>query len=99
VPDDYDVYRLWAITVAAEHWHVLPSVAARDLDDDPQQLALVCRTLSIYAQAKAAFDTATDDSQLEAWKSSELMTQVQANAFAFHKERTARRKKERATRG
>ena len=76
----------------ANSYHVLPSQAARDLDNDPEQLSLVCLTLLNYADAKRAFDQAKDKTRdLAAWKDSNLMPHVERNTFDLHKERLAAR--------
>jgi len=83
------------VTVAAGHWGVLPSVAARDLDDDPEQLALVCRALDLYSELKRTFDQADSEDELKRYADSELMAQVKENSFGLHRERVARWKAER----
>ena len=55
------VARNWTIATIAEHFHVLPSVVARDLDEDPDQLSLRCMELLTYAQVKRAYDDAKGD--------------------------------------
>lgn len=69
----------------------MPSVVARDLDRDPEQLALACLPLLRYAEAKAEFDHAKDDKDLERWKGSTIMDSVRKNTFELTKERRARR--------
>lgn len=81
------------IAVVADAFHQLPSVVARDLDDDPEQLSLVCLSLLQYAQAYRAYDTAKGDIEKTAWKDSEIMSQVIQNAFDLHRERIARRRR------
>lgn len=87
--------RLWLIAAVAKAFHVLPSVAARDLDEDPERLSLLCLPLINYAEAKAAFDGAEDDEALKGWAGSKSMEAVTRNTFELHKERVARRKAER----
>ena len=65
----------------------MPSVAARDLDRDPEQLSLTCIPLLRYAEAKAEFDAAKDDKSLERWKGSSLMASVRKNTFELAQER------------
>jgi len=55
------VSRNWTIANIADQFHVLPSVVARDLDEDPDQLSLRCMELLSYAQVKGAFDEAKGD--------------------------------------
>lgn len=76
--------RLWLVAVVAERFHVLPSVAARDLDEDPEHLSLLCMQLLRYAEAKNAFEAAEDKAALG---SSEMMSRVARNTFDLHKER------------
>jgi hypothetical protein len=72
---------------------VLPSVAARDLDEDPERLAITAMTLLAYSQAKAAYDAADgDDKKLEPWKDSNVMRRVKDNTFAAMKDRLDHRK-------
>lgn len=69
----------------------MPSVAARDLDRDPEQLSLACIPLLRYAEAKAEFDAAKDDKALERWKGSSLMAGVRKNTFELAQERRQKR--------
>lgn len=84
--------------MVAESWGVSPLQAARELDDDPEQLALVCIPLLRYAEAKRALDGAKteDDAALKAWKGSPLMEAVKQNTVGLHKERKRRAAAERA---
>jgi len=77
--------------LVAEAFHVLPSVVARDLDRDPEQLSLICIPLLRYAEAKADFDRAKDEKDLARWKGSKLMGSVKKNTFELRTERLARR--------
>ena len=61
---------------------MLPSVVARDLDEDPEQLSLVCYPLLQYAEAHAAYRRASAV-ELKAWRGSRLMDQVTENDFAL----------------
>jgi hypothetical protein len=84
---------MWIATRVAKEFNVLPSVAARDLDEDPERLSMTAVSLLAYSQAKAAWDAAEgDSSKLDAWKDSDLMAQVQKNAFDMTKERVDHRK-------
>lgn len=69
----------------------MPSVAARDLDRDPEQLSLICIPLLRYAEAKAEFDAAKDDKALERWKGSTVMEAVRRNTFELAQERRKKR--------
>ena len=72
---------------------MLPSVAARDLDDDPERLSLTALSLLAYSQAKSAYDAANgDDKKLEHWKDSDVMRRVSDNTFAGMKEQMDHRK-------
>lgn len=84
--------RLWTIAVAAEAWHVTPQQIARELDRDPEQLALVCIPLLRYAEAKRALDGAKNDKDpmLKAWEGSPLMESVKRNWAALATERKRR---------
>ncbi len=93
MPDDPDVRRLWTIAVVANSYHVLPSVVARDLDNDPEQLSLVCLTLLNYADAKRAFERGNEH-ELASWKDSPMMGHVEKNTFDLHQERLEQRKAE-----
>lgn len=76
------------IARVAETFHVLPSQAARALDDDAEQLDLVCLDLLTYAEIKGAFDRAgNDDKALEHLKDHPHMLAVRRNAFDLHSER------------
>jgi len=82
---------MWTVAVIADQFHVLPTIVARDLETDPEQLSKECQRLLSYAQAKRAFDAAEDSKDLEFWKGSKLMNAVEINTFALHKERIAKR--------
>lgn len=70
--------------MVADQFHQLPSVVARDLDDDPERLSLAVIPLLRYARAKAEFDAAKEDSDLDHWKGSKVMAAVRRNAFDIH---------------
>lgn len=70
---------------------MLPSVVARELDDDPEQLAVICPEISQYVKAKAAFDS-NDDAQEKAWEGSELMLLVRKHTKEWLARRAARRR-------
>lgn len=84
---------MWLAARIAKEFGVLPSVAARDLDDDPERLSLTAMSLLAYSQAKSAYDAADGDSKkLEPWKDSNTMRRVKDNTFAAMKERLDHRK-------
>ena len=87
----WDVRRLWIIAVIAKAFHILPSVVARDLDNDPEQLSLACLPLLNYANRKDIFDQAVrrgnDDKTLDAYVDDEIMSRVKRNTMDLHKER------------
>lgn len=77
----------------AKEFGVLPSVVARDLDNDPEQLSVVAMQFLSYARAKAEYDAADgDQKKLEHWKDSELMDTVRNNTFKAMKARMDHRK-------
>ena len=76
----------------AEHFHVLPSAAARALDEDPEQLDLVCLELLTYASVKGQFDAAgTDDDAIKHLKDHPHMLTVRRNTFVLHVDRVIAR--------
>ena len=92
MPEDPDVVRLWAITLVCDHYGVLPSAAARELDEDPDMTALTCRSMSLYARARAAYEAAPSEETLKSWGDSEIMRQVVDNALDLERERRKRRR-------
>lgn len=80
--------RLMTLARVAETFHVLPSQAARALDEDAEQLDLLCLDLLSYASIKEAFDRAgNDDKSLENIKDHPHMLAVRRNSFDLFKER------------
>jgi hypothetical protein len=63
------------IANVSEFYHVLPSEVARELGNDPEQLAMICPELTTYARAKAAAES-TDDAQGKAWEGHPMMLMV-----------------------
>lgn len=92
-PDDPDVRRIWTIAIVAKEFGVLPSVVARDLDNDAEQLSLLCIEALRYSEAKRAFDSAEDEESLKSWKGSAVMAAVDRNAFDLRKEAIEARKR------
>ena len=85
---------MWIATRIGKEFNVLPSVAAKDLDEDPERLSMTAVSLLAYSQAKSAYDAAEGDSKkLEAWRDSETMAEVRDNTFAFMKNRMDHRTK------
>lgn len=92
-PEDYDVVRLWVIARVAKEFGALPSVVARDLDEDPEQLSLLAVQVLGYGSAKAEYDAAQGDAQkLKHWKNSDLMDTVRDNTFKAMKARLDHRR-------
>lgn len=86
--------RQFTVARVAETFHVLPSQVARALDDDAEQLDLVCLGLLGYANVKAQFDQAgSDDKSIEHLKDHPYMLSVRRNAFDLHLERVKRLKR------
>jgi hypothetical protein len=79
------------VAVVAKEFGLLPSLVARDLDEDPEHYSLLCLEALRYSEAKKAFETAKDEESLKPWKGTFVMSQVNRNAFDLHKERVARR--------
>lgn len=67
------------MALVAESWGVLPSVAARDLDADPEQLSLVCIPLLEYARAYRALQNGRDDKALDPWKGTSVLKHLKRN--------------------
>jgi hypothetical protein len=78
----------WVISRVCEEFHCLPSQAVRELEQDPDRLALNILSLRDYARAKRVYDSTTDSSKLP---ESPVMSEVMVNDFALHRERLARR--------
>lgn len=86
--------RQWTVALIAKEFHQLPSVVAKDLDEDPERLSAICLQLLKYREAKAVFDRAGNDSksdEMKAWASSKMMKAVINNAFDLEKERRAKK--------
>jgi hypothetical protein len=77
----------------AKTFHILPSIVAADLDNDPERLSMKCLAIINYAAAKSAYDIHEGDpKQLRHW--GDIMDTVQANTFAYHKFIREKRDKE-----
>jgi len=82
------VPRLWTAAVVANAFHVLPSVAARALDEDPERVDIECLELLNYARVKRLFDDAKSDEELAPYANDETMLLVRRNTFDVHHSRT-----------
>lgn len=76
--------RLWQAACVAKAFGVLPSQAARDLDNDPDRVSLACLKLLRYSEAKEVYDS-NDPRAISAWEGSRMMELVKEIDF----ERTA----------
>jgi hypothetical protein len=86
-PWDYemaDAARLFLVAQIAKEFGQLPSVVARDLDNDPEQLSVICRELLAYSDAKSVFDR-SNKQEHAAYEGSPMFEAVKAYEF----ERTA----------
>lgn len=80
------------IAQVAQTYSISPLQAAHELDNDPEQLALVCIPLLEYGRAKAAFDAAGGDpDKLKAWEGSRIMERVQENTMETLRRRRQKR--------
>ena len=87
-PEQLDVARLWMIALLASEFKVLPTVVARELDEDPENLNLRCQQMLQYSAAKRAFDSGKEE-LMKPWSESKLMEQVEINTFAIRKKKVA----------
>lgn len=91
-PSDPLVLRAAQIGRICRGFGCLPSAAALELDQDPDQLALVILDMWGYQDAKHAFDNAKDKVDgLRAWTGNPYMTQVQTNTFEMKQDDAAGR--------
>lgn len=88
--------RLWIIAAVAEAFHVLPTIVAREMDDDPENLSIICLQMLRYAEAKRAEEVSKDEKDLEAWKGSWIMEQVLQNKFDLFKEWKRKKSEEKS---
>ena len=98
MPDDdetQDVARMYTIACIAKEFGVLPSVVAKDLDDDPEQLSLECLKLLSYAEAKSVYDSG-NKSMIDAREDSPVMQEVIKNDFAMAEEKMLEARKAQA---
>ena len=80
-----DARRLLTIANVAREFHLLPTVVARDLDNDPDQLSLLCLQALRYSDAFRAYKRGKK-AEMDAWKDSSIMRQVTENDFARARE-------------
>ena len=80
--------RQWLIAQIADRFHALPSVVARELEDDPERLSAECLPLLAYADAYRAYQR-NDKSEMKRWKFSTLMDLVIENDHAAVEEELA----------
>ena len=80
-----DVARLFTLGRIAKEFGVLPSEVARDLDEDPEQSALVCSELLHYAEAYSVFRS-NNKKMIEAWDGDTAMEAVKQNEFDLFRE-------------
>jgi hypothetical protein len=86
-PEEFEARRLMMVARVAKTFGVLPTVVARELDDDPSFYTLQAYDALQYAEAKAIFDSAKDKTTLERFTGDPMMRAVEDNTFALHKER------------
>lgn len=89
--EEYEARRLMLVARIAKTFGVLPTVVARDLDDDPTFYTLQVYDALQYAETKAIFDSAKDKTTLEKFAGDPMMKLVEDNTFAIHKARLAQR--------
>ena len=87
MPEDPDVGRLWLIAKIGQTFSQLPSVVAAALDEDPEQIDLVCATMLGYGQTKDAYDAAGGDDKKLKHYNTDVLNAIRKNTFEMHKER------------
>lgn len=76
------VHRALYVGRVCQGFNCLPSAAIRELENDPDQLAMLVLDLRGYEMAKRAFDRATDKVDgLKAWQGDPYMTLVETFTF------------------
>lgn len=97
MPEDRDVGRLWLLAKIGQTFSQLPSVVASALDEDPEQLDLVCATMLGYGQTKNAYDAAHgDDTKLKNY-SEDVLALIRKNTFLIHTERRSHIREHKST--
>jgi hypothetical protein len=76
------VMRDWMVAQIADRFHVLPSVVARDLDNDPERLSLQCLPLLAYAEAYRVYRRG-NKAEIKRWSDSKVMELVTTNDFSI----------------
>jgi hypothetical protein len=83
--DDYDAQRLLLLNRVCEGYGVLPSAARREMEEDPEQLALVLLDVRGFIAAYQAFSRfkrgLSTAEELKAWEGSEYMTLIETCEF------------------
>ena len=72
--------RLLLVGQVAQTYGVLPRVAERDLESDPEQLSLLCIPVMRYAEAFHAYRSA-NKARIAQWGSDPLMAEVTEREF------------------
>lgn len=80
-----EISELWMIALIAEAFHVLPSIVARDIETDPNQLSAKCLHFLRYRDAYQAFKAAKKQDDLKSWEGSKMMDAVITNDFELKK--------------
>jgi hypothetical protein len=75
------------VSRVCEEFHCLPSQAVRELENDPERLALKILPLRAYAKAKEIYDRARNKMDLP---ESPLIDEVTINDFVLHRRRLVR---------
>lgn len=76
--------RLWLLAKIGETFHVLPSAAARALDEDPERTDLTCASLLGYASVKRAYDRAKGDDDKLKHIDEDQLARVRKVTFLIH---------------
>lgn len=79
--------RLWLLAKIGETFHVLPSVVARALDEDPERTDLTAATLLGYAAVKRQYDLAKGDDAKTSHLDEDTVARVRMNQFIGAKEK------------
>lgn len=82
-------HRLLVISRICEEFGLSPLQAQRELDLDPEHLALDIIEVRSYMRCKHAYDGATDgaDDKLDPWRDTPTLEMVMENTHALYKER------------
>ena len=66
----------------AKEFGLSPYAVAQELDEDPEQLSILCLQLLRYSEAHAAYRRANKD-ELKAWRGNRMMRLVEETDFAL----------------